>query len=266
MAKRIETDDRGAEIAVEVGLGTIDKDKIEFKERNACVPIMADGLRLPVKGWVDRTDPEIARLLDNPPERVEFRVETHRQEAIDPTIPIADVDKFQKYRRMVILKPAPVNGSTNGNGNGREIPNEPPAQPGPKANEPPAAPTGPKSGGHLTDTWAFAATLGMAELAFEVLVKAGPDKVQLNPKSVRELADRLLAITDAGQQHVRGAVDRNANSHTRARGALRSALELHVPPVDTFGDPAEMDAWQERVTRAVCLLMKVGIDLLDAQS
>lgn len=264
MPTRTETDDRGAEYLVTTGYGKIKS--ITWPDegkQNAHVEIDADGLRIGVKGWADTTDPAINEVLVANPDRVEFRIETHRDKDHDPAIPIADVDSFKKFRRMIVLKP--VSGNGNGasgapaaSGN-RDIPNEPPAIPGAKENQPTTAPPPPRSGGHLTDTWAYGATLGLAELAFELLVKTGGSPV--NSKTVRELADRLLAVADAGQRSVRGEVERNANSHVRARGALRSTFELYPPPLDT---PADMDEWQERVTRAVCLLMKVGLDLLEA--
>lgn len=254
-------DERGAEYLVTKGFGKINS--ITWPEegkRNAHVEITPEGnLQYPVKGWADSTDPDIHSVLVDQPDRVEYRVETHREQDLDPSIPIEEVDKRKKFRRMIVLKRASANGN-------REVPNEPPAQPGPKANDAPGDRPAMRSGGDRTDTWAYGATLGLAELAFELLVAAGgAERGQLNPKTVKGLAERLLAVADGGQECVRAAVDRNANSHTRARGALRSALALYPVPLDMA--PVELDealdAWQERMTRAVCLLMRVGLELLD---
>lgn len=289
--KTIQLDERGAEFAVDTGFGVITK--VEYKERNASVELEVRGLRLPVKGWIDYSDPAVAEMLELKEKAgiLEYRIESRRAEAIDPTIPFDQLKNFDKFRRYVILRQTGASEAPPpGPGESKPIPNEAPPTDGPVANTPANGPSGngplaneptkttpaPPSGGDRTDTWAYNATLGLAELAFELLVDAGQT---LTGGTVRALAERLLAIADAGQACVRAAgVDRNANSHTRARGALRSALTRYPVPLTPaavddetlrgiegdFSDalPALMDQWQQRMSRAVCLLMQVGLDML----
>lgn len=263
----------GAEVSVESGFGRIDK--VEYKDVNAKVTLVdVPGLRLPVTGWVRHTDPDIRALLTEPwPARVEFVVHVTRDEKIDKSIPIADVDKFDKFRKMVVFReaPGPPKGSQSppeAQPAERTIPNEPPPNPGPTQNTDQPHRSMIKSGGDMTDTWAYTATLGVAELAFELLNDAQEAGLieSLHPAAVRDLGGRLLAIADAGQACVRPAgVDRFANSHARARGALRTILKRYEPP---FAKPFDDDAWgewQDRSQKGVCVLMTAGLDLLNAE-
>jgi hypothetical protein len=182
---------------------------------------------------------------------VEYRIEIHRSGDAPRDLSIAELQNFQKFRRLVKLHTGVPE---------RRVDNEPPPQPGPKSNQPTATPPAPPSGGHVTDTYPYSASLGLVELAFELLHQFGQP---ITPKSISELAQRLLAVANDGQLTVRGTVDLAANSHMRARGAIRSAIVRYPPPFSDESDIA-MDNWQHKLSRAVGMLMGVGLELLEA--
>ncbi len=280
MSKSVEVGADGAEYGVEAGTGTISKvDWPAEGKRNAQVEITAEGLRFPLKGWADTEDAAIREVLTEPrPPLVTYRIEIHRDRDHDKTIPIADVDKFKKFRRLVLCAPAAAGGpdgapppSRHGNDKFAGLPHDTETSPDPSAGQPVdnAPSTGPsvqmKSGGDLTDTWGYCATIGCVELAFEHLVAAryAGTIEAVTPTLVRWLGQLLLSAANDSQALARGAVDLNANSHTRARGAVRSALVNCPPPLaSNFEDPA-WDEWVTKLTKTAGSLMTIARTMLE---
>lgn len=110
------------------------------------------------------------------------------------------------------------------------------------------------------------ATAGMVELSHELLLaRSGPGSFTMD--ELRRLARTLLAAADQVQANVRsdGRSDRMDASHTRARGAIRTALEAHPVPWGVPSEPpspAEKAAWVEELVAWATLLMEAAVDLL----
>ncbi len=268
--KATATDERGAEFGVEENTGQLTK--VEWPaegKRNAAIEIKVDGFRYPVKGWVDTEDDAMrAVLTSHHGQPVAFRIEIHRKDTIDAALPLDQVDKFDKFRRVVALRPANTSDSprpTAPSQGDRPVANEPPPAPGPKPNEQPAAPPAPRSGGELIDTWGYTATLGCVEHAFDLLFAAKNEGTiaEVSPSLLRFVADLLLESANSAQAAVRnGAIDVHANSHTRARGAVRCVVDTYPPPIGAPVDDESWTKWQTRVAGTAARLMSTAVDML----
>lgn len=129
-------------------------------------------------------------------------------------------------------------------------------------------------------SYEMTATLGMVELAAGLLTQrdrttrlscgaVAPDQPAvdlLGPKAgaLRALARHLLTAADQAQANVRpdGRIDRMDNSHTRARGAVRTALERVPPPWEHTTDRDTVAAWVAALTDEATTLLDVAIELL----
>lgn len=108
------------------------------------------------------------------------------------------------------------------------------------------------------------ACVAMVEWAWELLM-AHALAENLSPPTVKQargLGTHLLFCADRVQATIRpdGRVDRMASSHTRARGAVRSAVEVHGPPWGKVGEP--VTAWRDAVTTTATELLQAGVALL----
>lgn len=107
------------------------------------------------------------------------------------------------------------------------------------------------------------AAAGTTELAHELMlaraVEAGHDVFSLD--TMRRLARTLLGVADAVQATVRsdGRSDRMDASHTRARGAVRTALEAYPVPWDASAD--EKSAWVADLTSRAVAILGCSIEL-----
>lgn len=122
-------------------------------------------------------------------------------------------------------------------------------------------------------SYAVTASLGYTELAYELaLAKARTDLV-LNGGTlvapswpmVRGLARALLTAADRTQKATRadGHVDRMDASHTRARGAVRAALDAY--PVPWGATAEERAAWVDQLADVATNLLRIGVELVDHQ-
>lgn len=117
-------------------------------------------------------------------------------------------------------------------------------------------------------SYAVTAGVGMVDLAVELLIAA-----ERSPKRdlVRFVATKLIDAADEIQAGVRpdGRPDRMDNSHTRARGVLRTALSFMPFPVELVDDegkvtPEHVDAvhaWYGRLVPTGIALLQIGLDL-----
>lgn len=80
------------------------------------------------------------------------------------------------------------------------------------------------------------------------------------------LSRMLLWVCDRVQADVRSdhRVDRGANSHTRCRGAVFSALDRHPVPWHELEDQAARDAWLAQLRSYAVDVLEIAIDLLKA--
>lgn len=120
-------------------------------------------------------------------------------------------------------------------------------------------------------SYAVTASLGMAELAYELIMErnrteAARTGAALVPPpwgQVKALARRLLSACDRAQAALRsdGRVDRMDNSHTRARGAVRSALDVY--PVPWGAEAADVGAWVDTLAAHATELIRIAVALVD---
>lgn len=313
---------------VETGVGTVSKIERKPGGRNAEVSIAAEHLRLPVKGWADTHDAGLmARLEGAMAARtpVEYRVETHRKAKIDPALPLDDVDKFDRVRDLIDVRPvgSPAASSTTATGGTAsaarpapapdERPHDPDGDPGPTEpdgpapsgsaarderaetrtappasgarpgpSEPPPVAPPPARGPRIAEakpweplnsdgsvnlgSYAVTASLSMVELAHDLLLERirdlGGDEVEdLTLAQVRSLARRLLDAADGAQAAVRGdgRIDRMDASHTRARGAVRTALDLY--PVPWGASEVDRTQWVTNLASHAGALIRLALDL-----
>lgn len=118
-------------------------------------------------------------------------------------------------------------------------------------------------------SYEFLAAAGFVELAAERIADyhdlAGRGVPELDPTAIRRLAVALLQAADQVQAAIRvdGHVDRMDASHTRARGAVRTALTFWPVP---FGvDAADRATWHTNLVATATMLLDVALDLSGAQ-
>ena len=114
------------------------------------------------------------------------------------------------------------------------------------------------------------AAAGTIHLAYKLLAARAADVAAdtgaadpPTPAKVRSLASSLLAAADTAQAAVRsdGRVDRMANSHTRARGMVRVALDAHPVPFAHYVD--ESAKWEAALARAATALLTLTAELTE---
>jgi hypothetical protein len=95
-------------VAVEYGTGSLKK-VLEDKGRNQQLEITADGLQHPVKGWMDKTNPELAAAFEKVRTewggRMAYRIDTSRAPDVAADVPWADIPTVKKFRRIVAIRP-----------------------------------------------------------------------------------------------------------------------------------------------------------------
>jgi hypothetical protein len=264
-------DEAGVEYLLECRVGDVVKVEPSENEKNFKVHVKVDegNLKYPAQGWLEATDPllEIARRAMAEGRKVAARIETRRDRKVDPATPIKEVDKKFKRLTQLVIKGEPGfdavtavaerDAAAGVNGAPAQIPA---SEARPVANAP--------SRQHAEadrEEWAFAAAVGMVDLAFETLTdwKTGQPGRQFMPGDIEHLATVLLAAADAAQMAQGGQVDRAARSHTRARGAVRTAIAAYPPPIDDTDvpPPAWADVWgpwEKQITRTASTLMAIA--------
>lgn len=230
---------------------------------------------------------------------VEYRIEVHRRTGVDPGPPLAELANNQKVRDLVGLRPVagqapapepayedlggrqgpPPSGAERARELRGQIDPQPPPAYGPQgeplnsaaadeledrgipAQRQSVAPTEeetiPPAVAARMSTWGYQAALGMAELAYELTLEQGRPVTRLGTLN---LAAALLTAADEAQRRTFGRVDRADHSHTRARGALRTALRVHRVPWGASGE--ERQAWVEAITEETAAILTLGLKLL----
>jgi hypothetical protein len=120
-------------------------------------------------------------------------------------------------------------------------------------------------------SYAVQASVGTVEWAYQLLARRQRDEAlegvpaeAPNMGKVAALARLLLRASDLTQARIRGGhVDRLEASHTRARGAVRSAIDAH--PVPWGGDGDEKDAWVRALAAEAAELLAIGISLVEPE-
>lgn len=139
----------------------------------------------------------------------------------------------------------------------------------PEARPPAAAPTSTTSdaNGHkaperptggVEESWQYAAAVGTVDLAYELLADV---LGEVTKPALAAFAKRLLACADEAQAALTGKVDRAAQSHTRARGALRTVMGTNTPAPIGNSDDEAWDKWQAKATTRTVVLLQIAKDL-----
>lgn len=103
------------------------------------------------------------------------------------------------------------------------------------------------------------AGVGLVEAAQAILYKHLNELPPL--PQVKMLAGMLMYASDHVQASIRddGHVDRMANSHTRARGAVRTVIDMMPPP---FGADADTRAeWLAQVIERATQIIRLGVQV-----
>jgi hypothetical protein len=107
--------------------------------------------------------------------------------------------------------------------------------------------------------WAFVANVGMVDLAYEELSDAleSGELDSITPAMLKTVALELLNAADQAQRALVGRTDRGAQSHTRARGVVRTALRKH--PVR--GGLPDLTVWSAELTKTTTRLLQMAATL-----
>lgn len=272
-------DGRGAEVWVQTGTGTIAALEIGGKGKSANVKIAPEGLKHKINGWIMTDDPlfpEVQAAFDNK-EQINYRVESQRKDAalekdgLDPFTPIADLRKDTSTAAQYTVSIfAGMNGKLT-----NEAVTDPAKDPSPNGRvrdvSPVAAPAAEnaapsRSGSHATEepswklynsdgrlnlgSYAVSGTAGAESQVRERAVEIGAVS-PLNfgdPQVEQQIMDAtraVLQVADAVQvalPDLRSKVDRNAGSHSRARGIVYDSIK-YVPGFLTD----DVAVWKEKL-------------------
>lgn len=120
-------------------------------------------------------------------------------------------------------------------------------------------------------SYVYQAAFGMTTLAAELLMErnralaaeSGAELEVPTPGQMRGLARQLLRAADKAQASIRpdGRIDRGANSHTRARAAVRAALDWFPPPWG--GTDADRAVWSDALADHAWELMRCAVALTE---
>lgn len=289
----------GAEVRVETGKGYITHADLEGQGRNVRVEVRAThaNLREPVSGWLDTTDSRLFEAVRDAVQasaEVDYVIHVKRKRDVDPSLPIAELGNRQKVRDLHAIAPAgslPRQDAPQANPPGPGAANSPPgsnrseAPPIPEQGPPPARSVRRgirveeakpwerrnSDGSVNLGSYEATATIGMASLAYRVLLEKaradatarGIDPLAPSRVQVLNLGRFLLEAADAAQAAVRsdGCADRMDASHTRARGAIREALDAY--PVPWKATDEERRAWRDTLAATAAMLLTVGTELLE---
>lgn len=286
----------GAEVRVETGKGlitTADLDEGQSRNRKIEIKATHTNLTKPVGAWLDSTNNALFLAVQEAVAQgveVEYVIHVVRKRDVDKALTFAELRSDQKARDLHSIRPANAP---------RVAVTSPSSEPSvPAARSTSEAPSIPAQGPspakavrrgvrieeakpwerHNTDgsvnlgSYEATAVIGMASLAYRLLLEKnrveatakGGDVAAPNAAQVKNLGTILLQAADAAQAAVRsdGCSDRMDSSHTRARGAVREALDAY--PVPWGAGEAERLAWRDTLAFTAALLLKVGVELLDA--
>lgn len=117
-------------------------------------------------------------------------------------------------------------------------------------------------------SYAVQAAEGMVLLAHDLLVarwRAGDAEQPPSAGQVTFLAKALLTAADQAQANTRADrhADRMDNSHTRARSAVRAALEVH--PVPFGADQPTRDQWLADLTAYATSILSIVLGVIDRE-
>lgn len=127
----------------------------------------------------------------------------------------------------------------------------------------------PNSGILNLGSYAFGAVVGFVELAHDLLSERTLEQQQrsgddptFTMSEVEMVAEILLDCADQAQAGIRPdkRIDRMDVSHTRARGAIRTALRVYPLP-DTLG-AEQLAEWHDELIAHAGVLLRISFDLM----
>lgn len=266
----------GVEFGLKWGYGLVESVSTPPRKRNGRVAFRQDGFEFPNAGSVEirRQADLIATLKEAVDTEVyfAFRLESHRDDSIDKSIPFAELLKQGKeedstgkiiHARLVeaypegtpeakaLIERCEAEAAAGVVGAAAQTPL--PAHSTPVANAPAVE--------HLPgESWEYAAATGCTDLAFELLHESGKE---FTPSSLKFVAATLLKVADDAQTAYSGKLHRAGRAHTRARGAMRTAIKRY--PIPAYSkDAAEWDEWSAKVTKVTLMLLQTAEAILAA--
>lgn len=243
---------------------------------------------------------EAVREADLSRSEVEYVIHVKRKRDVDPSLSFAELSSRQKVRDLVSIKPAGGARRSDEPSPAQDVPRTPPAvqepRPAPPATSGSPAPSIPEQGpaparavrrgmrveeakpwertngdGSVNlGSYEAQACIGLASLAYKLMLEKARDDADRtggqvaapSKANVAALARSLLQAADAAQAAVRadGCADRMDSSHTRARGAIREALDAY--PVPWGATPEEKLAWRDTLATTAAMLLTTGVELM----
>jgi hypothetical protein len=216
----------GAEVRVETGVGRITEVKHQAGKRNAQVIIEAQGLREPVTGWADGTDSALAETVKAYAaslQLVPYRIEVVRDAKAPKDVPIAQLEKRSKFRRLVALGDA-ADPWAQGDAAGSAPADAPPPPAGP-----PAAATAP-----ATDDSAVSPEDRRAALEAWLRVYAADHVGGKDPREIKASRDMAVDL-GATPEDLDAAISVEVNRRELLRAALRQLRDFAVDRADREG-------------------------------
>lgn len=286
----------GAEVRVETGKGLIvTADLDEGQSRNRKVEIRATHTNLQelVGGWLDSHNNRLFTAVQEAVQanaEVEYVIHVRRKADVAASVPFSELKSRQKIRDLIKIAPASGYRRDDEPGPVQEPRSE--ALPAQEARTAPAAASAPapaqsvrrglrveearpwerrnSDGSINVGSYEVQATYGMATLAYKLLLEKaradaarGEQMIAPRPAQVRTLGKLLLTAADAVQASIRadGMADRMDTSHSRARGAIREALDAYPVPWGAT-DQARAE-WWATLTETATMLLGIGLELIE---
>lgn len=112
----------------------------------------------------------------------------------------------------------------------------------------------------------FQAVAGCVDFAYESVTAALEDMGQApipDEDVIRHVAGQLLQVSDLAQCRLSttNVPDRFSIVHSRARGAMREALQVNLPPVDKPTDDPAWIEWRNGVQDDTDMILRVSSEL-----
>jgi hypothetical protein len=250
----------GAEVRIEDGRGRVTKLEAEPGKRNAKVTIVAGHLREPVTGWADGTDAElvaIVRAALASADEVPYRIEVVRDRNADPSVPIADLPKRSKFRRLVALGPAAAaaNDTWGDAAAQTAAAPDPASSPAPAPDRPAAAATAPPAG--TSGPRPSPVEIALGHLRASVIGDEGAERIRFCETFARDLGATDEQINAARAPRPPAPIDADPQAAAARAAELRGALkELRAYLVDRV-DP---DSMPVIAARQRCLELGATVD------
>lgn len=257
----------GVQYGLKWGFGKVYSVTTPKNRVNGRVEFQVDGLQHRVGGSIHLRNQkaliEQLKASEGTEQYWAYRVESHRDEKYDKDVPFLDIASDTDLAKEV-LHSRLIAAAPEASPEGDAIITQCMADAGQQTSPWPLStgstpvenqPTMDQAPG---ESWEFAARMSCVDLAFETLVDQSGSN--FTSAQMEALARLLLRIVDSAQTTFSGRLDRAGRCHTRARGALRTALKRFPVPADYEGDEAV--EWEKKATASVVLMLRTADKIL----